>query len=117
MLIFKKTKQVKRFTGLHRTLDNHIEISKNFRIHGHEGTVSFITALTEQLYAACNTLRLLSNADYKVCVVGPFAVKFLSSFIHTRLRLYLCSVVPPPSIWLPVYRFWLCYFKIYITVR
>ncbi|CAH9106269.1 unnamed protein product [Cuscuta epithymum] len=74
MLIFKKTKQVKRFTGLHRTLDNHIEISKNFRIHGHEGTVSFITALTEQLYAACNTLRLLSNADYKVCVVGPFEV-------------------------------------------
>ncbi|CAH9138558.1 unnamed protein product [Cuscuta epithymum] len=61
-------------SGLHRTLDNHIEISKNFRIHGHEGTVSFITALTEQLYAACNTLRLLSNADYKVCVVGPFEV-------------------------------------------
>ncbi|CAH9071802.1 unnamed protein product [Cuscuta epithymum] len=79
---------------LRRTLDHHIERPKNFRIDGHQGTVSFKTSKPEHLCAACNTLKLFQIADYKVCAFGPFEVKFLSSCTQND---FTCA----PLFWAP----------------
>ncbi|VFQ84261.1 unnamed protein product [Cuscuta campestris] len=65
---------VKRFTGLQRILDHPTETAKNFRIDGHQGTVSFITSMTEHFCAGCNRLRLLADGNFKVCLFGPSEV-------------------------------------------
>ncbi|KAL2234244.1 UNVERIFIED_CONTAM: GTP 3',8-cyclase, mitochondrial [Sesamum indicum] len=65
---------VKRFTGLQRIQDHPTETAKNFRIEGHQGTVSFITSMTEHFCAGCNRLRLLADGNFKVCLFGPSEV-------------------------------------------
>ncbi|KAK6162842.1 hypothetical protein DH2020_002683 [Rehmannia glutinosa] len=65
---------VKRFTGLTRIKDDPVETAKNFRIDGHQGTVSFITSMTEHFCAGCNRLRLLADGNFKVCLFGPSEV-------------------------------------------
>ncbi|KAI3444932.1 hypothetical protein Pfo_001597 [Paulownia fortunei] len=65
---------VKQFTGLKRILDHPTETAKNFRIDGHQGTVSFITSMTEHFCAGCNRLRLLADGNFKVCLFGPSEV-------------------------------------------
>ncbi|KAI8562959.1 hypothetical protein RHMOL_Rhmol03G0076500 [Rhododendron molle] len=65
---------VKRFTGLNRIRDHPTDTAKNFRIEGHQGTVSFITSMTEHFCAGCNRLRLLADGNFKVCLFGPSEV-------------------------------------------
>ncbi|PIN05877.1 Molybdenum cofactor biosynthesis pathway protein [Handroanthus impetiginosus] len=64
----------KQFTELQRIQDHPTETAKNFRIEGHEGTVSFITSMTEHFCAGCNRLRLLADGNFKVCLFGPSEV-------------------------------------------
>ncbi|GFQ00470.1 cyclic pyranopterin monophosphate synthase mitochondrial [Phtheirospermum japonicum] len=64
----------KQFTGLKRIQDDPTETAKNFRIDGHQGTVSFITSMTEHFCAGCNRLRLLADGNFKVCLFGPSEV-------------------------------------------
>ncbi|KAK4476416.1 hypothetical protein RD792_015568 [Penstemon davidsonii] len=64
----------KKFTGLQRIQDHPTETAKNFRIDGHQGTVSFITSMTEHFCAGCNRLRLLADGNLKVCLFGPSEV-------------------------------------------
>ncbi|XP_022147173.1 GTP 3',8-cyclase, mitochondrial [Momordica charantia] len=64
----------KHYTGLTRLGDHLTETAKNFRIDGHQGTVSFITSMTEHFCAGCNRLRLLANGNFKVCLFGPSEV-------------------------------------------
>ncbi|KAG8391333.1 hypothetical protein BUALT_Bualt01G0176900 [Buddleja alternifolia] len=64
----------KKFTGLQRIQDHPTETAKNFRIDGHQGTVSFITSMTEHFCAGCNRLRLLADGNFKVCLFGPSEV-------------------------------------------
>lgn len=65
---------VKQFTGLHRIQDHPTETAKNFRIDGHQGSVSFITSMSEHFCAGCNRLRLLADGNFKVCLFGPSEV-------------------------------------------
>ncbi|CAA0808880.1 Cyclic pyranopterin monophosphate synthase-mitochondrial [Striga hermonthica] len=64
----------KQFTGLKRIQEDPTETAKNFRIDGHQGTVSFITSMTEHFCAGCNRLRLLADGNFKVCLFGPSEV-------------------------------------------
>lgn len=64
----------KRFPGLTRLGDHPTDTAKNFRIDGHQGTVSFITSMTEHFCAGCNRLRLLADGNFKVCLFGPSEV-------------------------------------------
>ncbi|KAF7824472.1 GTP 3',8-cyclase, mitochondrial isoform X1 [Senna tora] len=65
---------VKRFTSLKRLQDHPTDTAKNFTIDGHQGTVSFITSMTEHFCAGCNRLRLLADGNFKVCLFGPSEV-------------------------------------------
>ncbi|XP_054791015.1 GTP 3',8-cyclase, mitochondrial-like isoform X1 [Prosopis cineraria] len=64
----------KRFIGLKRLQDHPTDTAKNFTIDGHQGTVSFITSMTEHFCAGCNRLRLLADGNLKVCLFGPSEV-------------------------------------------
>lgn len=70
------TEQGKEFTGLERIQDHPSETAKNYRIDGHQGTVSFITSMSEHFCAGCNRLRLLADGNFKVCLFGPSEVKY-----------------------------------------
>ncbi|CAA2988178.1 GTP 3',8-cyclase, mitochondrial-like [Olea europaea var. sylvestris] len=72
----------KRFTGLQRIRDHPSETAKNFRINGHQGTVSFITSMTENFCAGCNRLRLLADGNFKVCLFGPSEVSLRDPLRH-----------------------------------
>uniref|UniRef100_A0A7N0TXK9 Radical SAM core domain-containing protein n=1 Tax=Kalanchoe fedtschenkoi TaxID=63787 RepID=A0A7N0TXK9_KALFE len=63
-----------RYPSLKRLQDQPTETAKNFGIEGHEGTVSFITSMTEHFCAGCNRLRLLADGNFKVCLFGPSEV-------------------------------------------
>ena len=70
--------QVKRFPDIKRLQDHPTDTAKNFKIDGHQGTVSFITSMTEHFCAGCNRLRLLADGSIKVCLFGPSEVIDLS---------------------------------------
>ncbi|GAA0167788.1 hypothetical protein LIER_22646 [Lithospermum erythrorhizon] len=63
-----------QFPALQRVQDHPTETAKNFKIDGHQGTVSFITSMTEHFCAGCNRLRLLADGNFKVCLFGPSEV-------------------------------------------
>ncbi|KAL6575535.1 GTP 3',8-cyclase, mitochondrial [Orobanche hederae] len=82
---------VKRFTGLKRIQDDPTETAKNFRIDGHQGTVSFITSMTEHFCAGCNRLRLLADGNLKVCLFGSSEVK--SCLDYYPLTMFLDGLI------------------------
>eukprot|EP00850_Spirogloea_muscicola_P010649 SM000063S20039 [mRNA] locus=s63:455871:457660:- [translate_table: standard] len=63
-----------RHPDIQRLDDHPTETAKNFRVAGHEGTVSFITSMTEHFCAGCNRLRLMADGNLKVCLFGPAEV-------------------------------------------
>ncbi|KAL7606705.1 GTP 3',8-cyclase, mitochondrial [Lactuca sativa] len=64
----------KRYTGIKRIQDHPTETAKNFTVEGHQGTVSFITSMTDHFCSGCNRLRLLADGNLKVCLFGPSEV-------------------------------------------
>ncbi|CAK9310314.1 unnamed protein product [Citrullus colocynthis] len=72
----------KNFTTLAQLGDHPTETAKNFRIDGHQGTVSFITSMTEHFCAGCNRLRLLADGNFKVCLFGPSEVSLRDPLRH-----------------------------------
>jgi cyclic pyranopterin phosphate synthase len=44
------------------------DVAKDFRIEGFEGTVSFITSMTEDFCSGCNRIRLLADGSIKSCL-------------------------------------------------
>ncbi|HXH59996.1 MAG TPA: GTP 3',8-cyclase MoaA [Fimbriimonadaceae bacterium] len=44
------------------------QVAKDFRIDGSEGTVSFITSMTEDFCSDCNRLRLTATGEFKPCL-------------------------------------------------
>lgn len=81
------TEQVKQFPGLKRLKDHPTDTAKNFKIDDHQGTVSFITSMTEHFCAGCNRLRLLADGNFKVCLFGPSEVNDL--YIYCSLSLFM----------------------------
>ncbi|XP_042028145.1 GTP 3',8-cyclase, mitochondrial-like isoform X1 [Salvia splendens] len=67
---------------LQRIQDHPTETAKNFRIDGHQGTVSFITSMTEHFCSGCNRLRLLADGNFKVCLFGPSEVSLRDPMRH-----------------------------------
>nr|XP_043624329.1 GTP 3',8-cyclase, mitochondrial [Erigeron canadensis] len=64
----------KRYAGVKRIQDHPTETAKNFTVDGHQGTVSFITSMTNHFCSGCNRLRLLADGNLKVCLFGPSEV-------------------------------------------
>jgi molybdenum cofactor biosynthesis protein A len=46
------------------------EVGKNFQIDGFQGTVSFVTSMTNHFCGGCNRLRILADGNLKVCLFG-----------------------------------------------
>jgi len=44
------------------------EVAKDFKIVGGQGTVSFITSMTEDFCSDCNRIRLTATGDFKPCL-------------------------------------------------
>ncbi|XP_057872374.2 GTP 3',8-cyclase, mitochondrial isoform X1 [Cryptomeria japonica] len=63
-----------RYKGLKRLQDHPADTAKNFKIEGFQGTVSFITSMTQHFCSGCNRLRLLADGNFKVCLFGPSEV-------------------------------------------
>lgn len=63
-----------KYPSLTRLRDHPSEVAKNFQVDGFEGTVSFITSMTEHFCGGCNRLRLMADGNFKVCLFGPAEV-------------------------------------------
>ncbi|CAM6109461.1 unnamed protein product [Calypogeia fissa] len=63
-----------KYPSLARLRDHPNEVAKNFKVDGFEGTVSFITSMTEHFCGGCNRLRLMADGNLKVCLFGPAEV-------------------------------------------
>ena len=46
-------------------------VGKDFKIGGYEGTVSFITSMTENFCGGCNRLRVTADGNIKSCLFHP----------------------------------------------
>jgi cyclic pyranopterin phosphate synthase len=47
------------------------DVGKDFRIGGHEGTVSFVSSMTESFCGGCNRLRVTADGNIKSCLFHP----------------------------------------------
>lgn len=50
------------------------DVAKDFAIEGFQGTVSFITSMTESFCGTCNRLRLMADGSLKSCLFFPAEV-------------------------------------------
>ncbi len=50
------------------------DTAKTYRVPGFEGTVSFITSMTENFCEGCNRLRITADGNLKVCLFGAAEV-------------------------------------------
>jgi cyclic pyranopterin phosphate synthase len=50
------------------------DVAKDFAIEGFQGTISFITSMTENFCGACNRLRLMADGSIKSCLFFPAEV-------------------------------------------
>lgn len=49
-------------------------VARDYSIKGHEGTVSFVTSMTESFCSTCNRLRLTADGQVKSCLFFPAEV-------------------------------------------
>jgi len=47
------------------------DVGKDFRLAGHEGTVGFVTSMTESFCGGCNRLRVTADGNIKSCLFHP----------------------------------------------
>ncbi|KAJ1030692.1 hypothetical protein NDA18_001930 [Ustilago nuda] len=50
--------------------DDPNDTSKHWHVPGHQGTVGFITSMTENFCGTCNRLRITADGNLKVCLFG-----------------------------------------------
>ncbi|GAK62606.1 molybdopterin biosynthesis protein CNX2 [Moesziomyces antarcticus] len=50
--------------------DDPNDTSKHWRVPGHQGTVGFITSMTDNFCGTCNRLRITADGNLKVCLFG-----------------------------------------------
>ena len=46
-------------------------VGKDFRLAGHQGTVSFVSSMTESFCGGCNRLRVTADGNIKSCLFHP----------------------------------------------
>ena len=47
------------------------DVGKDFKLQGHQGTVSFVTSMTESFCGGCNRLRVTADGNIKSCLFHP----------------------------------------------
>jgi cyclic pyranopterin phosphate synthase len=47
------------------------DVGKDFRLAGHEGTIGFVTSMTESFCGGCNRLRVTADGNIKSCLFHP----------------------------------------------
>eukprot|EP00793_Prasinoderma_coloniale_P002719 PRCOL_00002201-RA len=65
-----KARVMEAVPGLTRLADPRSEVAKNFAVEGYEGSVSFVTSMTEHFCHDCNRVRLMADGNFKVCLFG-----------------------------------------------
>lgn len=60
-----------QYPEITRLQDHFTDTAKNYKIPQFEGSISFITSMTEHFCGGCNRTRLLADGNYKVCLFGP----------------------------------------------
>jgi GTP 3',8-cyclase len=55
---------------LTRMADPRGEVAKNFTLPGFQGSVAFVTSMTENFCSDCNRIRLMADGNLKVCLFG-----------------------------------------------
>lgn len=65
--------------GLERVDDEPNDTAKGFRVPGFEGSVGFITSMSEHFCGSCNRLRLTADGNLKVCLFGNTEVNLLEA--------------------------------------
>ncbi|EFJ36608.1 hypothetical protein SELMODRAFT_79056 [Selaginella moellendorffii] len=63
-----------RYPSLKRHCDHPNDTAKNFHIEGYQGSVSFISSMTQHFCGGCNRLRLMADGNLKVCLFGTAEV-------------------------------------------
>jgi cyclic pyranopterin phosphate synthase len=53
------------------TIGDASAVGKDFKIAGHQGTVSFVTSMTVSFCGGCNRLRVTSDGNIKSCLFHP----------------------------------------------
>ncbi|KAG0628608.1 hypothetical protein M758_1G039000 [Ceratodon purpureus] len=77
MEMMDKIKQ--KYPSIYRKKDHSTDTAKNFQVEGFQGTVSFITSMTQHFCSGCNRLRLMADGNLKVCLFGPSEVNTLAT--------------------------------------
>lgn len=72
--------QKRKYPSIHRLKDHPTDTAKNFQVEGHQGTVSFITSMTQHFCSGCNRLRLMADGNLKVCLFGPSEASLFEYF-------------------------------------
>jgi cyclic pyranopterin phosphate synthase len=62
---------IKRDYELIPLVGERTDVGKDFRIGGHQGTVSFVTSMTESFCGGCNRLRVTADGNIKSCLFHP----------------------------------------------
>jgi GTP 3',8-cyclase len=60
----------REFGPLQRCADPHGEVAKNFTLPGYDGSVSFVSSMTDHFCSDCNRIRLMADGNLKVCLFG-----------------------------------------------
>jgi len=70
MIPFKDIKNIiqNKYGSLTPIIDDPNETSKNFKLNNIQGSVSFITSVTEPFCGTCNRIRLLSDGNFRRCL-------------------------------------------------
>jgi cyclic pyranopterin phosphate synthase len=83
----------KKFPSIHRLKDHPTDTAKNFQVEGFQGTVSFITSMTQHFCSGCNRLRLMADGNLKVCLFGPAEVSLRDAIRSGMQELDLQQVI------------------------
>lgn len=54
--------------------------AKKYKVIGHEGTIAFITTMSEHFCGECNRIRLTADGKIKNCIFGKSEIDILSAF-------------------------------------
>ncbi|GAB4292548.1 MAG: GTP 3',8-cyclase MoaA [Ignavibacteriaceae bacterium] len=80
--VFISYKEIKSIVERNYTLveidNSKHNVSRDFRIKGHTGTVSFISSISDHFCDGCNRLRVTASGNLKLCLFSP---------VHSEIKL------------------------------
>ncbi|NQX77979.1 GTP 3',8-cyclase MoaA [Gilvibacter sp.] len=67
-------------TGVERLVDQAHDTSRNYRVHGFQGSFAIISTVTNPFCDSCNRIRLTANGRIKNCLFSNSEVDLLTTF-------------------------------------